>query len=171
MEQGVVEEIRLLKQRLATMEKQIGVKADEIDKLVQGMKDMKKDMAQLQSIPGYADYIATYDRVSQYISLESNGIQTETGSTVREMRSYILQMESDLKRTHDALQDALSIDSILQGQSFDAYTVRQVIDKLEKRIEAATLRVRSLHEEVCALVGEYTSVISRVNELVLAKSR
>lgn len=65
-----MEEIRLLvrmrlgclirkKQRLATMEKQIGVKADEIDKLVQGMKDMKRDMAQLQSIPGYADYIAT----------------------------------------------------------------------------------------------------------------
>ena len=41
------------------MEKQIGVKADEIDKLVQGMKNMKKDVAQLQSIPGYADYIAT----------------------------------------------------------------------------------------------------------------
>lgn len=39
------------------------------------------------------------------------------------MRSYILQMESDLKRTHDALQDALSIDSILQGQSFGLCTV------------------------------------------------
>ena len=41
------------------MEKQIGVKADEIDELVRGMKDMKKDILQLQAIPGYANYIAT----------------------------------------------------------------------------------------------------------------